>query len=61
MNPKFKKEEIKYLKNLVEITKVVLKEQKKRERNCDCDCDIENLEKNKNKYNKEEKTTVTQL
>ena len=49
MNPQFKKEKIKYFKNLIEIqleiTKIVLKEHEKRERNCDCDCDIENLEK----------------
>ena len=43
MNPEFKKEEIKYFKNLVEIqlgiTKVVLEEHKKRERiPCECDC-----------------------
>ena len=48
MNPQFKKEEIKYFKNLVEIqleiTKVVLKEHKKQETNCDCDCDKKNLE-----------------
>ena len=47
MNPQFKKEEIKYFKNLVEIqleiTKVVLKEHKKQEGNCDCD--IKKLEK----------------
>ena len=50
MNPEFKKEEIKYFKNFVEIqlviTKVVLEEHKKRERiPCECDCDIQNLEK----------------
>ena len=50
MNPQFKKEEIKYFKNLVEIqleiTKVVLKEHKKQERKpFECDCDIKNLEK----------------
>ena len=45
MNPQFKKEEIKYFKNLIEIqleiTKIILKEHSKQERNCDCDCDIE--------------------
>ena len=50
MNHQFKKEEIKYFKNLVEIqleiTKVVLKEHKKQERKpFECDCDIKNLEK----------------
>ena len=50
MNPEFKKEEIKYFKNLVEIqlgiTNVVLEEHKKQERKpCKCDCDIKNLEK----------------
>ena len=50
MNPEFKKEEIKYFKNLVEIqlgiTKVVLEEHKKQERKpYECDCDIKNLEK----------------
>ena len=50
MNPEFKKEEIKYFKNLVEIqlgiTKVVLEEHKKLERKPgECDCDIQNLEK----------------
>ena len=50
MNPEFKKEEIKYFKNLVEIqlgiTKVVLEEHKKQKRKqCECDCDIKNLEK----------------
>ena len=48
MNPQFKKEEIKYLKNHVEIkleiTKVVLKEHKKQEGNSDCE-EIKNLEK----------------
>ena len=48
MNPQFKKEEIKYFNNLVEIqleiTKVVLKEHKKQKGNCDCE--IKNLEKN---------------
>ena len=50
MNPQFKKEEIKYFNNLVEIqlgiTKVVLEEHRKQERKpCECDCDIKNLEK----------------
>ena len=50
MNPQFKKEEIQYFKNLVEIqlgiTKVVLKEHKNQERKpFKCDCDIKNLEK----------------
>ena len=50
MNPQFKKEEIKYFKNLVEIqlgiTKVVLEEHKRHERKpFECDCDIKNLEK----------------
>ena len=50
MNPQFKKEEIKYFKNLVEIqleiTKVVLKEHKKQERKLfECNYDIKNLEK----------------
>ena len=50
MNPEFKKEELKYCKNLVEIqlgiTKVVLEEHKKLERKpSECDCDIQNLEK----------------
>ena len=50
MNPEFKKEEIKYFKNLVEIqlgiTKVVLEEHKKLDRKPEeCDCDIQNLEK----------------
>ena len=45
MNPEFKKEEIKYFKNLVEIqlgiTKVVLEEHKKLDRKPgECDCDI---------------------
>ena len=48
MNPQFKKEEIKYFKNLVEIhleiTKVVLKEHKKHERKpFKCDCDIKKI------------------
>ena len=50
MNPEFKKEEIKYFKNLVEIqlriTKVVLEEHKKLEKKLgECDSDIQNLEK----------------
>ena len=50
MNPQFKKEEIKYFKNLVEIqlgiTKVVFKEHKKHERKpFECDSDIKKLEK----------------
>ena len=50
MNPQFKKEEIKYFKNLVEIqlgiTKVVLKEYKKQERKpFECDYNIKYLEK----------------
>ena len=50
MNPEFKKEEIKYFKNLVEIqlgiSKVVLEEHKKLERKSrECECDIQNLEK----------------
>ena len=45
MSPQFKKEEIKYFKNLVEIQlgiiKVVLKEHKKQERKpFECDSDI---------------------
>ena len=50
MNHRLAKEEIKYLKNLVEIqleiTKVVLKEHKKQEGNCNCDSEgINFLEK----------------
>ena len=50
MNPQFKKEEIKYFKNLVEIqlgiTKVVLKKYKKKERKSfECDYNIKYLEK----------------
>ena len=50
MNPQFKKKEIKYFKNLVEIqlgiTKVVLEEHKKHERKpFESDCDIKILEK----------------
>ena len=50
MNPEFKKEEIKYFKNLVEIqlriTKVVLEEHKKLEKKPgECDSNIQNLEK----------------
>ena len=50
MNPQFKKEDIKYCKNLAEIqlgiTKVVLREYKKQEtKPFECDCDIKNLEK----------------